>query len=72
MKNNITQTFNENPQIYHIIPLLYGYFEANNMTWMNGSFLLDVRIKLFYTDDICPLNSYYIQQNFGYIRKKWL
>jgi hypothetical protein len=30
---------------------------------MNGDFLLDVSVKLFYTDDICPLisklNSYY-------------
>jgi hypothetical protein len=27
------------------------------MTWKNCGFLLDVSVKLFYTDDVCPLNS---------------
>jgi hypothetical protein len=27
------------------------------MTWKNCGFLLDVSVKLFYTDDVCQLNS---------------
>jgi hypothetical protein len=27
------------------------------MIWMNDDFLLDISVKLFYTDDVCPLNS---------------
>jgi hypothetical protein len=27
------------------------------MIWKNDGFLLDVIVKLFYTDDACPLNS---------------
>jgi hypothetical protein len=28
------------------------YFETTWTTWMNGGFLLDIGVKLFYTDDI--------------------
>jgi hypothetical protein len=38
---------------------MYGYFEIIYMTWMNDGFLLDVGVKEFYTDVVCPLNSFF-------------
>lgn len=32
-------TFNENPLLCHITPLLYGYFETNSVTWKNNGIL---------------------------------
>jgi hypothetical protein len=57
VENSFTHISNENSLIWHIIPLLYGYFEITCMTWMNDDFLLDVRVKLFYTNDVYLLNS---------------
>jgi hypothetical protein len=36
---------------------MHGYFEIIYITWMNDGFLLDVGVKQFYTDVVCPLNS---------------
>jgi hypothetical protein len=57
MYNNFTLTSNENQLICHITPLLYDYFVTNDVTSKNSGFLLDISIKLFYTDDVRPLNS---------------
>lgn len=32
-------TFNENPLLCHITPLLYGYFETDSVTWKNSGIL---------------------------------
>jgi hypothetical protein len=34
-------------------------FEISSITWKNGDLSLDGSVNLFYTGNVCPLNSFY-------------